>query len=102
MFQSPRLDKTTLRLLHACLCCWEGYGEIDDWSFRHRTSLTVEITNIRSKQTRNSLPRSVFAIDREKLLVVAYGEFSWDGLEVAKEPACAMVGAGGEIELCRR
>ena len=59
----------------------------------------MEITNIRSKQTRNSLPRSGFAIEREKLLVVAYGEFSCDGFEVAKEPACAMVGAGSEIEL---
>ena len=32
------------------------------------------------------------------LLVVTHGEFGGDGFEVAKETACAVVGAGGEIE----
>jgi hypothetical protein len=31
------------------------------------------------------------------LLVVALGQFCGDGFEVAKEAACAMGGAGGEI-----
>ena len=33
------------------------------------------------------------------LLVVAYGQFGGDRFDVAKEAACAMVGACGEIEL---
>jgi hypothetical protein len=33
------------------------------------------------------------------LLVVAHGQVGGDGFEVAKEAACAVVGAGGEIEL---
>jgi hypothetical protein len=32
------------------------------------------------------------------LLVVAHGQFCRDGFEVTKEAACAVVGAGGEIE----
>src|SRR3984957_4359908 len=36
------------------------------------------------------------------LLVVAHGQFGRDGLEVTKEAACAVVGAGGEIEFGAR
>jgi hypothetical protein len=36
---------------------------------------------------------------RVGLLVVARGQFGGDRFEVAKEAACAVVGAGGEIEL---
>ena len=32
------------------------------------------------------------------LLVVALGQFCGDGFEVAEEAACAVVGAGGEVE----
>jgi hypothetical protein len=33
------------------------------------------------------------------LLVVAHGQFRGDRFEIAKEAACALVGAGGEIDL---
>ena len=36
------------------------------------------------------------------LLVVAHGQFGRDGFEVTKEPACTVVGAGGEIEFGAR
>jgi hypothetical protein len=46
--------------------------------------------------------RQLVELQGVALLVVTHGQFGRDGLEVTKEAACAVVGAGGEIEFGAR
>jgi hypothetical protein len=46
--------------------------------------------------------RQLVELQGVALLVVAHGQFGRDGLEVTEETACAVVGAGGEIEFGAR
>ena len=68
-------------------------GRVERWKRRGLLQKKAQISRSRSGL------RKLVGIG---LLVVTHRQFSRDGFEVTKEAACAVVGAGGEIEFGAR